>query len=152
MPAASALWVYKCNARVRSNTIASGDWDDFFAEFNQTGKPVEWGGSATMRSPASLKFLWERMKPGDLVLAWQTDRRAAVGLCRVSSLRDSVSRDGNQREMLLSLIGEPFSPPVPLLDLRRRDRDLARVRAFRKGQVQTLYETSTDEARVLLRA
>jgi hypothetical protein len=145
---ATALWVYKCNAIEHAHQIATGDWDDFFAG----PQPGRWGGSWTMASPTSLDILRIRMQPGDLVLCWQTNRQRAVGLCRVDSLNDRVDRDGEkQREMLLELLGEPFSPPVPLLAMRRQDPKLAAVRCFRPGG-GTLYETSPTEARILLRA
>jgi hypothetical protein len=105
-----------------------------------------------MRSRESLDILWNKMASGDLVLAWQTDRRAAVGLCRVSRFDDWTDRSGTeQREMILELLGEPFSPPIPLLDLRKTDPAVARVRAFEQGFAGTLYETTPREAQVLLR-
>jgi hypothetical protein len=53
--------------------------------------------------------------------------------------------------MWLELLGEPFSPPVPLLDLRKRSRELATIRCFQLGYVSTLYEASAKERHLLLR-
>ncbi|HSH59559.1 MAG TPA: DUF3883 domain-containing protein [Acidimicrobiales bacterium] len=143
------LWVYKCNANDHSPQISRGDWLEFYTKYDGG----EWGGSTTMASHASLDILWNRMRPGDLVLAWQTDRRHAVGLCTVNRLDDWTDSDGEaQRDMILESHGEVFSPPVPLLDLRKTDHQLASVRCFRQGQVSTLYETSAGEARILLKA
>ncbi len=143
------LWVYKCNANDRNPRIARGDWLEFFTIYDGG----EWGGSTTMASHTSLDILWNRMSPGDLVLAWQTNRRRAVGLCTVERFDDWVDDDGReQRDMILQSVGEPFSPPVPLLDLRRTNPQLASVRCFQQGKVSTLYETSASEERMLLRA
>lgn len=149
MAAQPSLWVYKCNANEHDHQIATGDWDDFFSG----PQPGEWGGSTTMASAGSLGILWNRMQPDDLVLCWQTNRQRAVGLCRVDSLDDWVDDEGEtQREMWLELLGEPFSPPVPLLSMRNHDSRLAAVRCFQSGFVSTLYETSASEARMLLQA
>lgn len=142
------LWVYKCNASKHSRQMSQGDWSYFFT----LPQPHQWGGSMTMRSASSLDILRNRMAAGDLVLAWQTNRRRAVGLCRVRGLDDWPDGGETQRAMILELVGEPFSPPVPLLDMRRQDEQLGRVRAFRQGQVSTLYETSPGEAAILLRS
>ena len=142
-----SLWIYKCNAS-RGGPLAAGDWDEFFAG----PQPGLWGGSATMNSPLSLSILWKRMQPRDLVLCWQTNRRSAVGLCRVDSFDDDVDDEGTpERWIRLQLLGEPFSPPVPLLDLRKDDRKLATVRCFQSGNVSTLYGTSSGERDILLR-
>lgn len=140
------LWVYKCNASVHSRQISRGDWSYFFT----LPQPYEWGGSTSMGSKSSLDILWNRLAVGDLVLAWQTDRRRAVALCRVSELDDRTNP--GERDMILELIGEPFSPPVPLLDMRKQDQRLAQVRAFKQGHVSTLYETTPGEAATLLRS
>lgn len=143
------LWVYKCNADDHSPRIARGDWLEFFTHY----EPGEWGGSTTMRSHTSLDILWNRMAVGDLVLAWQTNLRRAVGLCRVKRLHDWTDDDGDdQRDMILERVGEPFSPQAPLLEMRKTDQRLAAVRCFQQGRVSTLYETSPGEARTLLRA
>jgi hypothetical protein len=143
------LWVYKCNSTRHAHQIASGDWDSFFAG----PQPGEWGGSTTMASKGSLDVLWNRMRPGDLVLCWQTNRHRAVGLCSVESFDDWVDETGEeQRDMVLELLGEPFSPPAALLETKKHDPKIAAVRAFQRGFMGTLYETSVAEAAVLLRA
>jgi hypothetical protein len=143
------LWVYKCNTRGHAQQTSVGDWDEFF----RMQHPNYWGGTDTMRSKGSLHILWHEMAIGDHILCWQSNRRAAVGLCRVTDLEDWTDAEGvEQRTMWLELIGEPFSPPVPLLDLRKADRALAAVRAFEPGFPQTLYGTTNAEARAILRA
>ena len=134
------LWVYKNNAQ------QLGNWEYFF----DGPQPDDWGGSETIHNHESLDILWNRMARGDQVLAWQTDRRAALGLCRVVDL-DDKSVLGERR---IILEGSRFQTPVRLLDMRKADPTgaLARVRAFAQGHVGSLYETTSSEARVLLRA
>lgn len=145
MAARPPLWVYKCNAE----SPARGDWQDFF----NGPQPGHWGGTDCMASPRSLDIVWNRMQRGDLVLCWQSERRSAVGLCRVEALKDRRDRAGDlQRLMFLELVGKPFDPPVPILQMRKSDGALAAIRCFQQGLVQTLYETDDGEAITLLRA
>lgn len=71
------LWVYKCNRVQQEFASAYGDWDKLFR------RPVaqEWGGSWCTANPVGRQIINERMQPGDLVLAYQTDARNIVGLC-----------------------------------------------------------------------
>jgi hypothetical protein len=143
MAAIPRLWVYKCNA----SSPAGGDWDAFFLG----PQPGNWGGSESMSNPLSRIYLWDELAVDHLVLCWQSDRERAVGLCRVARLDDWVDQLGEaQRDILLELIGEPFSPPVPLLKMKKSDAALARVHAFTQGLAGTLYATSSDEASLLL--
>jgi Domain of unknown function (DUF3883) len=110
------------------------------------------GGSQTMASTGSLHILWQEMSPGDMVLAYQTDLRAAVGLCEVDDLVDYVDEEGEpQRDMMLRPV-ESFAEPVKLHELKRTDPVLAGARALRPGWPQTLYATTPEEARALLTA
>jgi hypothetical protein len=136
-----ALWVYKCNVL---NLPHQGGWGDWAEVFNQQG-PVPWGGSETMRSTSSLHILWEEMAPGDVVLAYQTDQQAAVGLCVVEDLVDYVDDlDAPQREMILRPI-ERFPQPVKIHQLKRGDPVLEGAAALRSGFPQTLYRTTPEE-------
>jgi hypothetical protein len=142
------LWVYKCNALNLPHQVAWGDWDEVFS----SGRPIEWGGSQTMRSTSSLHILWEKMTPGDVIFAYQTDLQAAVGLCELTDLVDYVDQDGEpQREMWLRPI-ERFPRPVKIHELKGTDPVLAGARALRRGWPQTLYATTLQEAAALLAA
>lgn len=137
------LWVYKCNARNQPHQTAYGDWSEFFADPGDG----EWGGTWATANPASRRIVSERMKTGDLVLAYQTDLRAAIGLCRVVRL---VDEDDGETRLYLEPI-ERFPEPVDILSLKKRDPEVAAIRAFQQGRVQTLYETTEEEAATLLR-
>jgi Domain of unknown function (DUF3883) len=140
------LWVYKCNARNPPQRVVSGDWEDFFA-----GGTQEWGTTQTIGSAVSLRILREEMNVGDLVLAVQTDRRAAIGVCRVAEFDDYPGDDDRiERELILEPV-QLFERPVKLYDLKKTRSALARVQALRQGPIQSLYATTAAEARVLLR-
>jgi mRNA-degrading endonuclease RelE of RelBE toxin-antitoxin system len=74
-------WVYKCNSRNREYQRAFGDWREFFEE-NEPDQ--HWGKSEWVPDLA-------RLKQGDLVIAYQTDRNEIVGLAKV---RQSTRQDG----------------------------------------------------------
>lgn len=135
------LWVYKCNAEKGPHQSSWGDWNDFFSN----PRDGRWGGSWGIKNPISLDILWHRMKPGDLVLAYQTDKQAAIGLCRLERFIDQYG----EREMVLKPM-ERFARSVKLHALKKTNPALAQVRALRRGIIQTLYETSRGEARALL--
>jgi Domain of unknown function (DUF3883) len=92
------------------------------------------------------------MTPGDVILAYQTDLQAAVGLCELTDLIDYIDQDGEpQREMWLRPI-ERFPQPVKIHQLKGADPVLAGARALRRGWPQTLYATTPQEAAALLAA
>src|SRR6266545_5406345 len=115
------LWVYKCNARNPPRRVVSGDWEDFFA-----GGTQEWGSTQTIGSAVSLRILREEMSVGDLVLAVQTDRRAAVGLCRVAELIDYADDGRMERDLILEPV-QLFERPVRLHELKKTRPALVRV-------------------------
>ncbi len=133
------MCIYKNNAKGHGYQTAAGDWDSFFAE---PGGGT-WGGEATMGN-ASLALMRE-MRPGDLVLAWQSDRRRAMGVLRFDGLVQSA--DGERTSFTPMA---RFATPVPLLELRAHVDGLENVAAFQPGYRQTLYRTSPKEARLLL--
>jgi len=134
------LWVYKVNSRGEPYQSGRGDWKEIFRKAGVT----KWGGTWSTTNPVSLRFFQE-MRPGDLVLAYQTDRRVAVGLCEVVRF----SRD--RADLYLRPV-ERFEPPVKLHELKKHDPRLLRVKALRGGPIQTIYDTTKDEAEILLRA
>jgi hypothetical protein len=135
----AALWVYKNNAKGHGYQTATGDWDSFFAESGDG----TWGGVATMGRTS--RKLMDEMRRGDLVLAWQSDRRRAIGVLRFDGLAHST--DGAR--MRFTPLAR-FTTPVPLLELRDAVDGLADINAFKSGFPQTLYRTSQSEARLIL--
>ena len=86
------------------------------------------------------------------MLAIQTDRRAAMGLCRVAEFDDYRGADGRwERDVILESLRR-FHPPVRLYELKKAQRALTQVKALQQGPVQTLYATTPREARILLEA
>lgn len=135
-----SLWIYKNNASGHDQQLSAGDWDEFF----ENKGDGTWGGTDTM-GPRNRTILLEEMRRGDLVLAWQSDRRAAVGVLRFDGIVDS----GQFQRIRLTPLRR-FDVPVPILDLRRSVPDLAHVAAFQPGFPRTLYRTTAAEARLLL--
>jgi hypothetical protein len=119
-----------------------GDWEWFF----ENPGDGRWGGTWGIGNPASRRILLKEIQAGDLILAYQTDRRAAIGICEVLDLAEDQE---GETEIFLKPI-ERLARPVDILSLKRSDPSVAEIRAFRQGQVQTLYETSQEEARTLL--
>lgn len=133
------LWVYKCNAK----SDAQGEWNYFFDEMDGQG---EWGGTWCINNHASRKIIREHLRVGHLVLAWQTDKQAAYGLCRVAALEDHGEDIGIVLETVMR-----FAQPVKLLEWRERSPALDDGKAFLKGNAGTIFGTTPAEAAEILR-
>jgi hypothetical protein len=122
-------WVYKCNSRQRYNVC--GDWQDFFK------RPDEhWGCS--QRVPELRK-----LREGDLILAYQTNRNALMG---VAEVRQSCDHD----DYLYLTPVRTFD--VKIRPLRKAYPVVERIPAFQPGPIQTVYEISGADVQRLLRA
>ena len=135
----ASLYVYKCNSNDEDN---QGDWNHFFDRQKGRGR---WGGTWCIRNPCSAKILRERLQVGDYILAWQTNERAAYGICLVERLPVK----GNEITIHLKLI-ERFDPPVRLLSHKKTVPALANGSAFVQGKLGTLFDTASDEAASIL--
>lgn len=133
------LWIYKCNIE----SLQNGDWKVFF-EREREGDG-EWGGTWCIESKTSLKFLREEIQVRDLMLAWQSDRREAVGLCRVADLPD----DGGEISIVLKTVMQ-FANPVKLLPYKKIHDAIKHGKGFQPGG-GTLFATTSPEAKVILR-
>ena len=123
--------VYKCNS-IRGPHL--GDWGDF----HRYGQKHRWGSTDQIPALANAR-------PGDIILAYQTDRNELVGLATVVGLRPY----GKYQELILNpgrKIGAKVRP------LKQADPRIAAIPAFRPGPIQTLYNISSADAKRLLRA
>lgn len=139
----SDLYVYKCRNDPAAGNVSFGNWFDVLAE----KRAFIWGGARATAQPRSRRLFEEDLAVSDLILAWQSDRQAAVGICEVDSFKST--RRG--QEVLLTWL-ERFDPPVHINEVKRTNRRLDAVRAFKQGNAGTLYATTRPEARVLLQA
>lgn len=139
---AANLWVYKCNRNSQDFATAKGDWDEVF---QKTG-PTKWGGSWCTSNPVSKHILNEEMAAGDLILAYQTDDRQIVGVCRVHR----IEGERNERNLWLKPIHR-FVPTVSVHELKATNSALRRVAAFSRAFPQMIYAVSREERKTLER-
>ena len=143
---AQSLWVYKCKNDPGTQNLAYGNWSTVF---KRPWKNTPWGGAWVTGKPDGKIIFDDDIQKGDLVVAWQTDKGHAVGLCEVVGWKASKV-DG--RDLVLLPV-EEFDPPVRLHDLKRTTHPkLATVSALKPGNVATIYRTSRSEARLILQA
>lgn len=128
------IWIYKCNARQHPSWVLSGNWEDVF----KSKRTQEWGSTQWVPDLA-------RAQPGDVIIAYQTDRNELVGLARVVDLRP---RQGFVDLMLRPIrrIGMKVRP------LKKANGRIAAIPALQGGPIRTMYEISAEDARRLLRA
>jgi hypothetical protein len=128
------FWIYKCNTKEHPYQVAVGDWDDFF----RFKRPQRWGSTEWI--PGLIKA-----QPGDVIIAYQTNRNELVGLARV--LRHK------RRGQYLDLILKPIRTiRVKVRPLKLANRSVGAIPALHPGPIRTLYKISTPDARSLLAA
>jgi hypothetical protein len=132
------LYVFKCNVKDPS----AGDWSYFFDKMKGRGR---WGGTWCIKNSASRNILLNRLRVGDLILAWQSDKQVACGLCRVSKLKTNRK----DTSVFLATISR-FDPPVRLLAFKAVYPGLANGKAFQQGRMGTLFDTTRAEAQAIL--
>ncbi len=139
------LFVYKCRNDPETRFSAYGDWESMVFEPNQT---TPWGGSWATNRASSKRLFEEEIKKGDLILAWQTNKKSAIGVCEVTGLK----KTSRGQELVIRPI-ERFPSPVRLHELKKTTfPELQNIAALKQGNVATLYETSREEAWQLLKA
>lgn len=127
-------WMYKCNNRRLAHQVAYGDWAEFFAR----GRASWWGSTEWVPQLANAV-------PGDVILAYQTDRNELVGLATVIRQR----RRSHYQDLILRPEQEIH---IEIRPLKRSNPAIARIPALQPGPIRTLYEVSDADALRLLRA
>jgi hypothetical protein len=129
-----AWWVYKCNSKKRDYQVDYGDWEWFFNRRRIGG----WGTTENIPSLAKLRS-------GDMIIAYQTDRNELVGICRMARFKKAGLYKTVHLEPL-ERIGIKVRP------LKEADPRVAAIPAFQGGPIMTLYSISEDDVRLLLKA
>jgi hypothetical protein len=131
------VWVFKIN------TKRGWEFDNYFR--SRTLGVYAMGDEGWIRSAASLRYLREEVKRGDLFLCYEVDRKQVVGIARASS-------DGRDTG-LNSLID--FCPPRQAVRLENpltRKPDLDHILAFSPQRGRgTVQRIDADEFRRLRR-
>lgn len=129
-----AWWIYKCNNRRHPHQVSWGDWAEFFA-WEATS---EWGSTEWVPSLAKLS-------PGDMVIAYQTDRNELVGVTKV----DGFHKRGKYLDLYLEPIEEIG---VKVRPLKRANPSIASISALMPGPIKTVYPITASDAHTFLRA
>jgi hypothetical protein len=148
-----SLYVYKCRNDPNTEFNAYGDWEEVF----DASGPVRWGGAWATRNPTSIRIFEDELEVGDLILAWQTDRRAAIGVAEVVGFltadREVQGELIVNAEHIVLEAREEFPKPVRLHELKRTTMPkLAEVPALKQANVATIYRTTPQHAHLLLKA
>jgi predicted Zn-ribbon and HTH transcriptional regulator len=128
-----SYWVYKCNARGPSY---AGSWGDWWKHVFEPGGTREWG-------VLTLKGV-DRIKVGDVLLAYQTDRNELVGTAEMVGFKHK----GADRRIVIRPTEIIRTKILPL----KADPKIAKLSAFAPGDIRTAYEISPADAVYLLRA
>lgn len=126
--------MYKCNAQGHDYQRTDGDWAEVF----ESSGPQWWGRTRVVPELANAKV-------GDKILAYQTDRNELVGVAKVVRW----DREGRYKRLILRPIE---NIGVRVRPLKEADSRLARIPAFQPGPIHTLYQISTPDALLVLKA
>jgi hypothetical protein len=129
------FWVYKCNNSESDHKVYAGDWSVFFDSPDEFS---DWGSTEVVPK-------LRQLVPGDMVVAYQTNRNALVGLAKV---HDMVDVGDGELEVVLEPVQRWSEIKVKPF---RSNPDFAAIRAFAPGFPRTLYALREDEYRTLLR-
>ncbi len=129
------IWVYKCNSRNLPYQRSYGDWAEFF----RARRPRWWGRVAWTPELSKLR-------PGDIVLAYQSNRNELVGIAKVLRWKR------HRRHGLLPILQPLQLVGVRIRPLKKSHPEIAAIPAFKGGPIRTLYEISVSDARRLLKA
>jgi hypothetical protein len=143
-------WVYKVNSRRPGGPGLRPAWH-FDRYFRWRGKGAyEMGGHRWIRSPQSWARL-RQVRPGDLVLCYQSDERKIYGLARTAGPGyESLPGSGIFDSLDFCPCGLRFAVPVPVA--RPVTRLVFRhVGAFTVPSRGTIHPLRRDELRAILR-
>lgn len=123
-----SIWLVKWNGRGKHHEGKVRDWSAVF----DRGDP-EW---IYGRGVAHVQI-------GDVFIAWQTERKHAVGVCKVIGPAESTPEPRIRFQP-----SRRFTPPV---DPREASGAAAKIATlFRQGDVRTFYPLSEEQAEALL--
>jgi len=104
-------WLYKCNLEGGP----AGFWGDWRKHvFASRKREIQWGGDYSTRSPEVHRYLSEGIAAGDVIVAYQTDKRLVVGFCEVTRMTGAPGK----REIWLAPLHE-LTPGFPIHDFKK---------------------------------
>jgi hypothetical protein len=138
-----SVWVYKCHYDSPAFASSYGVWLDFFSD----PKDGSWGGEWSTKSPASQNTIRNLMKKGDTIVAYQTDRKEIVGQCKVKAMKDTKAG----KAVYLTPVDQ-YYPPIKIHNLKKKNRQLLKIKAFKQGPLQAVHPIAMQEFRLILNA
>jgi hypothetical protein len=142
------IWLHKVN--IIGNRLAYGDWET--QVFNGV-QEVSWGGHWSTDSRESANILSDDMRPGDIIVAQQTDLHKLIGTCEIVRLQPSKKPHNHGRRQGFELILKPvmmFHPPLSILKADRVGTILENSPAFTMG-LGSWTELTPEEYHCIMR-
>jgi predicted RNA-binding protein with PUA-like domain len=130
-------WLYKWNGLGRFHEGKQRDWETVFDS-------VEEVPGFGFENAVGQKLLAE-VAIGDIIVAYQTEQRAAIGICEICGVERTDSRPH-----VRFVPRRRFARPAKLHDLKKSNERLREVDALRQGPVQSFYRLTNEEARTVL--
>jgi hypothetical protein len=141
------VWVVKANNKPKKGH-KGWHWERYFSGED---KGIDWGGPEWITSYSSLKIIREKIAPRDLVVAYQVDEKAILGLTRMNS--HGRAREGSQLYNTFDLISRRNSlhlrSSISLYDL---DEFGTRPKCFKPGSQGTIFRFGNSDLNTLLKA
>jgi hypothetical protein len=125
-----STFVYKVNPKGGAGHY-SGDWFVFFSR----PQPCGWGLAEIVCTQC-------HPQPGDRIICYQTNMREVVGTAQVVGYRLG--------KLVLHATEGPFARGIKITELKKIDRRIRELDAFKQGLIKTLYPISDGDADHLL--
>lgn len=139
-------WVYKVNAR-RPGRFTGWHFDQYFR--HRRRQSYNMGGREWIRSPSSWACL-RRVRPGDLLVCYQSDQRKIYGLARAATPGyESLPGSGVFDCVDFEPRGLRLHNPVDVRQAQVRTV-FQHIRAFSVPSRGTIHPLAADELRALL--
>jgi hypothetical protein len=136
------IWVVKARQRLKDGS-RGWHWRDYL-ESDDPAQAMDWGGRNWIRSPESKLYIRTQLQPHDLVVCYQVDHRAILGLTRTASAGSDDPRgsgDYNRFDLVPSEDALVIAPPLPIRVLRGSGVDPGAFGAGRQGTVFPMNDT-----------
>lgn len=137
-------WICKLNGKRATGTR----WErDFFAK-PESKEELVWGNAKLARSDDD-KTRYNKLAPGHIVFAYQTELKSLIGVLEITRVE---VEEGSPATYYGRTIVQ-FPQPVPILQMKRVDKELECVHAFQMGMGRgSLHAAAASEVESLVHA
>jgi hypothetical protein len=147
-----SVWLVKCSDYAKGGS-GGWHWNDYLD--NERGvwsRDETWGGPEWIRSTSSMKRIREEIAKGDLVVCYQVEERAILGLTQMAACgTDDPPGSGDYNTITLVSASKALKLNRPLTVFELRDTGCD-PKSFGPGSLGTVFPLSDSEFKGIIAA